>query len=75
MLLGCALGMLARLHLQQGDYAKARAAADSVISGNRYRLVTPFSAAFNTKLYNGGAIPAEVTYLQYKPVTRMVSMV
>ncbi|MBK7634756.1 MAG: RagB/SusD family nutrient uptake outer membrane protein [Saprospiraceae bacterium] len=48
--------------MQQGDYAKARAAADSVISGNRYRLVTPFSAAFNTKLYNGGANPAEYIF-------------
>ena len=59
---GAAQGMLARLYLQQGDFAKARNMADSVILSNRYRLVTPFSAAFNTKLYNGGANPAEYIF-------------
>lgn len=59
---GAANGILARLYLQQSDFVKARAAADSVIVGNRYRLVTPFSAAFNTKLYNGGANPAEYLF-------------
>jgi len=59
---GAANAMLARLYLQQGDYAKARTAADAVIAGGRYRLVTPFSAAFNTRLYNGGANPAEYIF-------------
>jgi starch-binding outer membrane protein, SusD/RagB family len=59
---GAAYGMLARLYLQQADFVKARAAADSVIASNRYRLVMPFSAAFNTKLYNGGSNPAEYIF-------------
>jgi hypothetical protein len=59
---GAANAILARLYLQQGDYAKARTAANAVIAGGRYRLVTPFSAAFNTKLYNGGANPAEYIF-------------
>jgi starch-binding outer membrane protein, SusD/RagB family len=55
---GAAAGMLARVYLQQADYAKARDAADRVITGNAYRLVTPFSAAFNSF----GANPAEYLF-------------
>jgi starch-binding outer membrane protein, SusD/RagB family len=59
---GAAAAILARLYLQQGNYAAARDAANRVIVLNRYRLVTPFSAAFNSQLNNGGANPAEYVF-------------
>ncbi|TAF96323.1 MAG: RagB/SusD family nutrient uptake outer membrane protein [Cytophagia bacterium] len=57
-----AAAILARLYLQQGNFAAARDAANRVIASGRYRLVTPFGAAFNTKLNNGGANPAEYVF-------------
>ena len=57
-----AAAMLARLYLQQGNYAAARDAANRVIASGRFRLVTPFGAAFNTKLNNNGANPAEYIF-------------
>lgn len=43
---GAAAGMLARLYLQMGDYAKAAAAADRVIASNNYALTTTYAKAF-----------------------------
>lgn len=57
-----AAAILARLYLQQGNFAAARDAANRVITSGRYRLVTPFAAAFNSKLTNGGANPAEYVF-------------
>ena len=57
-----AAAILSRLYLQQGSFALARDAANRVIASNRFRLVTPFAAAFNTKLNNGGANPAEYVF-------------
>ena len=57
-----AAAILARLYLQQGNFAAARDAANRVITSGRYRLVTPFAAAFNSKLNNGGANPAEYVF-------------
>ncbi|MFN4144452.1 MAG: RagB/SusD family nutrient uptake outer membrane protein [Runella sp.] len=59
---GAAAAMLARVYLQQGNYAAARDAANRVVALNRFRLVTPFSLAFNTKLNSGGANPAEYIF-------------
>lgn len=59
---GAAAAILARIYLQQGNYAAARDAANRVIASNRYRLVTPFGMAFNTKLNNNGGIPAEYVF-------------
>lgn len=59
---GAAAAILARLYLQQGNYAAARDAANRVVALNRFRLVTPFSAAFNTKLVSGGSNPAEYVF-------------
>jgi starch-binding outer membrane protein, SusD/RagB family len=59
---GAAAALLARLYLQQGDYTAAAAAANRVIANTKYALVTPFGAAFNTKLNNGGANPAEYVF-------------
>ncbi|WP_379089589.1 RagB/SusD family nutrient uptake outer membrane protein [Pedobacter sp. UC225_65] len=41
-----AAGMLAKLYLQMGDYAKAGAAANRVISSNNYSLTTTYAKAF-----------------------------
>lgn len=57
-----AAGMLARVYLQQGNYAAARDAANRVITSGRQRLVTPFSSLFYTYLRNGGANPAEYIF-------------
>ncbi len=57
-----AAGMLARVYLQQGNYASARDAANRVITSGRQRLVTPFSSLFYTSLRNGGANPAEYIF-------------
>lgn len=57
-----ASGMLARVYLQQGNYAAARDAANRVITSGRQRLVTPFSSLFYTYLRNGGANPAEYIF-------------
>ena len=57
-----AAAILARLYLQQGNFAAARDASNRVIASGRYRLVTPFAAAFNSKLNNGGANPAEYVF-------------
>ena len=57
-----AAAILSRLYLQQGNFAAARDAANRVIVSNKYRLVTPFAAAFNTKLNSGGANPAEYVF-------------
>jgi starch-binding outer membrane protein, SusD/RagB family len=59
---GAAAAMLARAYLQQGDYVAAAAAADRVIANPKYTLATTFGAAFNTKLNNGGANPAEYIF-------------
>lgn len=59
---GAAAAILARIYLQQGNYAAAREAANRVIASNRYRLVTPFGMAFNTKLNNNGGTPAEYVF-------------
>ena len=59
---GAAAAILARIYLQQGNYAAARDAANRVIASNRYRLVTPFGMAFNTKLNNNGGTPAEYVF-------------
>jgi len=57
-----AASILARLYLQQGNFAAARDAANRVITSGRFRLVTPFAAAFNSKLNNNGANPAEYVF-------------
>jgi len=57
-----AAAILARLYLQQGNFAAARDAANRVITSGRFRLVTPFAAAFNSRLNNNGANPAEYVF-------------
>ena len=57
-----AAAILSRLYLQQGNFALARDAANRVIASGRFRLVTPFAAAFNSKLNNGGANPVEYVF-------------
>lgn len=59
---GAAAAMLARIYLQQGNYTAAAAAADRVIAGGKYRLMSSFANAFNTKLTGGGANPAEYVF-------------
>jgi tetratricopeptide (TPR) repeat protein len=44
---GAAHALLARVYLQKGDYANARAMADSVIESNFYSILPQYSAVFN----------------------------
>lgn len=44
-----ALAFLARVYLQQGDYTKARDAANSVIASGKYALNASVTAVFNNK--------------------------
>jgi starch-binding outer membrane protein, SusD/RagB family len=57
-----AAAILARLYLQQRNFTGARDAANRVIVSNKYRLATPFAAAFNSKLNNGGANSPEYVF-------------
>jgi hypothetical protein len=45
-----ASGMLSRVYLQQGQYSLAATEADKVISSGIYRLTTPISDEFNSKI-------------------------
>lgn len=47
-----ASAFLARVYLQQGDYEKARDAANRVISSDEYSLVSNFADAFNNSNVN-----------------------
>ena len=44
---GAAAALLARVYLQQGDYAKARDAADRVIQSKNYSLLADYGDVFN----------------------------
>lgn len=44
---GAAAALLARVYLQQGDYAKARDAANRVIQSGNYSLLNNYAAVFN----------------------------
>ncbi len=44
-----ALAFLAKVYLQQGDYTKARGAADEVIRSNNYRMNASVRAVFDNK--------------------------
>lgn len=44
---GAASALLARVYLQKGDYANARAAANTVISSGNYTLLGSYAACFN----------------------------
>ena len=57
-----AASILARLYLQQGNFASSRDAANRVIASGRYQLVTPFGSAFNTKINSGGVNPPEYIF-------------
>lgn len=59
---GAAYAQLARVYLQQGDYAGARDAADKVIQSGEYTLASAFSDLFFTYLNNGGASPKEYIF-------------
>jgi len=48
---GAANALLARVYLQQGDFAKARDAADAVIGSGLYSLTSSYSQAFNNEEY------------------------
>lgn len=54
---GAAAAMLARVYLQQGDYANAAAAANRVITSNRYTLKASYADAFPYDPNGPTAIP------------------
>jgi tetratricopeptide (TPR) repeat protein len=49
---GAANALLARIYLQKGDFAKARDAADKVISSDVYSLTDTYAGAFNNEEYS-----------------------
>ncbi|HEY5141233.1 MAG TPA: RagB/SusD family nutrient uptake outer membrane protein, partial [Methylococcales bacterium] len=49
---GAANALLARIYLQKGDFAKARDAANKVISSDLYSLTPTYAKAFNNTAYS-----------------------
>jgi hypothetical protein len=67
---GAANALLARVYLQKGDYANARAAAHTVISSDMYILKTTYAAVFN----NDNNSSEDIFATQITPQDRFSSM-
>jgi starch-binding outer membrane protein, SusD/RagB family len=67
---GAANALLARVYLQKGDYANARAAAHTVISSDMYTLKTTYESVFN----NDNNSTEDIFATQITPQDRFSSM-
>jgi hypothetical protein len=67
---GAANALLARVYLQKGDYANARAAAHAVISSGAYALKSTYEAVFN----NDNNTSEDIFATQITPQDRFSSM-
>jgi len=67
---GAANALLARVYLQKGDYAKARDAADAVISSGKYSLQATYADVFN----NDNNTSEDIFATQITPQDRQSSM-
>ena len=67
---GAANALLARVYLQKGDYAKARDAANTVISSGTYELQPTYADVFN----NDDNTPEDIFATQITPQDLMSSM-
>jgi len=67
---GAANALLARVYLQKGDYANARAAAHTVISSDLYTLKTTYESVFN----NDNNSSEDIFATQITPQDRFSSM-
>jgi starch-binding outer membrane protein, SusD/RagB family len=67
---GAANALLARVYLQQGEYAKARDAANTVISADFYQLLPAYSAVFN----NDNNSSEDIFAIQITPQDRFSAM-
>ncbi len=67
---GAANALLARVYLQKGDYAKARDAANTVITSNTYLLLPNYADVFN----QDNNTPEDIFVTQITPQDRFSSM-